>query len=76
MIKTTQKELRELAARHTDCTNATREDHAAIIAKEGWLEPISYAAGIYGCNGVALRGHNTGELYVTHKRSTALFIFN
>ena len=76
MTRTTQKELKRLAKIHVDCTHMGVDDYNNIIKKEGWLEQIMYAAGMYGCNGVALRGHNTGELYVVAGRSTALYIFH
>lgn len=76
MIRTTQRNLRELAGRHTDITMATNADRTAIMKKEGWLEQIMYAASKYGCNGMAFRGYNTGELYIITRRSTAIYIFS
>lgn len=76
MTRTTQKNLRELATRHNDITYATDQDRVSIIAKEGWLEQIMYAAGVYGCNGKAFRGHNTGELYIISSRTSAIYLFS
>ena len=75
MIRTTQKNLRELAEVYTDITTATDTDHAKIMKKEGWLDQIMYAAGKYGCNGKVFRGHKTGELYIITRRSAAIYIF-
>ena len=76
MIKTTQKNLRELAGMYTDITTATDTDRTAIMKKEGWLEQLMYSVGTYGCNGKAFRGHNTGELYIITRRSAAIYIFS
>ena len=76
MLRTTQKELRALAERYTDITYANEEDRKQIKEKEGWLEEIAYSVGIYGCNGKAFRGANTGEIYVIKSRSSALYLFN
>lgn len=35
---------------------------------------IGYAAGIYGCNGMLLRGES-GQLYAVCARTTAIWIF-
>lgn len=35
---------------------------------------IGYAAGIYGCNGMLLRGVS-GQLYAVTSRTSAIFIF-
>lgn len=75
MTKTTLKNLKDLATRYNDITYGTEEDRRRIIEKEGWLEQIMYAAGVYGCNGMALRGHNTGDLYVIAGRTPALYLF-
>lgn len=76
MTKTTQKELKRLATMYTDCTYMDYDDYKNIIEKEGWLEQVMYAAGIYGCNGMALKGHNTGELYIITGRTNAMYIFH
>ena len=76
MIRTTQKNLRELAGMYTDITTATDANRAVIMKKEGWLDQIMYAAGTYGCNGKVFRGNNTGELYIITRRSAAIYIFS
>lgn len=38
-------------------------------------EQIGYSAGTYGCNGLLLKGLETGTLYVIASRTTALYIF-
>ena len=75
MIRTTQKEIKKLAARYTDITHCNNNDRDVIIAREGWLDQIAYSAGVYGCNGVVYRGNNTGEIYVIADRTSALYIF-
>lgn len=36
---------------------------------------IGYAAGLYGCNGMLLRGCTSGKLYAVTGRTTAIYIF-
>ena len=36
---------------------------------------IGYASSIYGCNGMLLKGCDTGKLYVVTSRTTAIYIF-
>ena len=36
---------------------------------------IGYSAGIYGCNGMLLRGCTSGKLYAVTSRTTAIYIF-
>ena len=36
---------------------------------------IGYASGIYGCNGMLLRGYTSGKLYAVTGRTTAIYIF-
>ena len=36
---------------------------------------IGYASGIYGCNGMLLRGYTSGKLYAITSRTTAIYIF-
>ena len=75
MTKTTQKEIKALAARYTDLTHANDNDRKVIMEREGWLEQLMYSAGRDGCNGVVYRGATTGEIYVIAGRTSALFIF-
>ena len=36
---------------------------------------IGYASGLYGCNGILLRGCTSGKLYAVTSRTTAIYIF-
>ena len=36
---------------------------------------IGYASGLYGCNGMLLKGCDTGKLYAVTGRTTAIYIF-
>ena len=36
---------------------------------------IGYAAGLYGCNGMLLRGYTSGKLYAVTSRTSAIYIF-
>lgn len=77
MTKYTQKQLREMVRTGiaVDLTSASNADYDALMEKEGWTRQIGYAAGIYGCNGMLLQGHNTGTLYAITQRTSAIYIF-
>lgn len=53
----------------------TPEDYERIIKKEGFLSQVGYSSGVYGCNGMLLRGHETGVYYAVTSRTLAIFIF-
>ena len=36
---------------------------------------IGYASGVYGCNGMLLRGYTSGKLYAVIGRTTAIYIY-
>ena len=36
---------------------------------------VGYASGLYGCNGMLLRGYTSGKLYAVTGRTTAIYIF-
>ena len=36
---------------------------------------VGYASGLYGCNGLLLKGYDTGKLYAVAGRTTAIYIF-
>ena len=36
---------------------------------------VGYASGMYGCNGMLLKGCHTGKLYAVTGRTTAIYIF-
>lgn len=77
MRKYTQKELKNMVAlgMAEDVTRANNEDYERIIKKEGFLSQVGYSSGVYGCNGMLLRGHETGVCYAVTSRTLAIFIF-
>lgn len=77
MKRYTQKELKNFVnlGVAVDITNGTNETRKEILAKENDLEKVGYSSGIYGCNGLLLKGYKTGTLYAVCSRSTAIFIF-
>lgn len=77
MEKYTQKQLKSLVAEGIaiDITYGTNETRNKIIKKEGFYNQIGYAAGVYGCSGMLLKGNKTGTLYAITGRTTAIFIF-
>ena len=72
MTKYTQKQLRSMIDSKIakDITNS----HSFLDIPEAY-EKIGYSSGIYGCNGLLLKGLETGALYVIASRTTALYIF-
>lgn len=71
MIKTTQKELRQVY----NAINLTNVKHIEIekIRKEKGLNKIAYSAGVYGCNGYLLEDNN-GEKYVIIGRVSNMYL--
>lgn len=77
MERYTQKQLRNLVATGAavDVTYADNGTRDEIEAKEGSYTQIGYAAGMYGCSGMLLRGNKTGTLYAVTGRTGAIYIF-
>ncbi len=71
MEKYTQKQLRGLvkSGAALDVTNAHRRE----AIPEAYTQ-IGYSAGLYGCNGMLLRG-DSGQLYAVTSRTSAIYIF-
>ena len=72
MERYTQKQLRGLVK------SGAAEDVTRASNRNAIPEPytqIGYAAGVYGCNGMLLKGCNTGKLYAVTARTTAIYIF-
>lgn len=71
MEKMTQKELKRLvrvgAAKDITDSSSRRD------IPEGYSQ-VGYSSGIYGCNGMLLRG-DSGQLYAVCARTTAIYIF-
>ena len=72
MEKYTIKQLKSLvnSGAAVDVTNA----HKRTEIPECYTQ-IGYAAGLYGCNGMLLRGCTSGKLYAVTGRTTAIYIF-
>lgn len=77
MRKYTQKELKNMVALGMveDITRANDEDYEKIIRKEDYLSQVGYSAGVYGCNGMLLKGHKTGGYYAVTSRTSAIYLF-
>lgn len=77
MKKYTQKELKKLVALGVaeDITHGDNDTRRELEEKEGFYTQIGYSAGVYGCNGMLLKGHKTGTLYAITARTTAIFVF-
>lgn len=72
MEKMTLKEIKRLAkyGHATDLTNAREKKELP----EGFTR-IGYSEGIYGLNGLLMKGDDTGNLYAITSRTAALWIF-
>lgn len=71
MEKMTQKELKRLVrvgAAKDVTDSSSRKDIPERYSKVG------YSSGIYGCNGMLLRGES-GQLYAVCARTTAIWVF-
>lgn len=77
MTKFAQKQLREMVANGIaeDISTGTNEIRKEIEAVEGWLVQVGYASGVYGCNGMLLKGHKSGKLYAITSRTQAIYVF-
>lgn len=77
MKKYTQKELKNLVALGVaeDITHGDNDTRRELEEKEGFYTQIGYSAGVYGCNGMLLKGHKTGTLYAITARTTAICVF-
>ena len=77
MKKYTQKELKNLVALGVaeDITHGDNDTRRELEEKEGFYTQVGYSAGVYGCNGMLLKGHNTGTLYAITARTTAIYVF-
>ena len=72
MEKYTNKQLKSLVSSGAaiDVTGASKQSEIP----EHYTQ-IGYASGIYGCNGMLLRGYTSGKLYAVTSRTTAIYIF-
>ena len=76
-VKVTRKVIREYVASGDaiDITNISFDDANKLTADEGWLDTELYSMGVYGCNGILFRGHNTSNRYAICNRAQSLFYF-
>jgi len=72
MLKTTQKELKELV-KFKQAIDIT-DSHDRKDVPESYHQ-IGYASGVYGCNGMLLQGNETGRLYVIYSRTSAIWMY-
>ena len=72
MEKYTQRELKNMVKLENAIDVTRAADRTAI--PESYTQ-IGYSAGIYGCNGMLLKGLETGKLYAVTARTTAVYIF-
>ena len=72
MERYTQKQLKSLVSSGAaiDVTDWSKQSDIP----ENYTQ-IGYASGIYGCNGMLLRGYTSGKLYAITSRTTAIYIF-
>ena len=72
MERYTIKQLKSLvnSGAAIDVTHAKEKSEIPEIYTQ-----IGYASGLYGCNGMLLKGCDTGKLYAVTSRTTAIYIF-
>lgn len=66
-MKTTKKEIRNLIS-VMGAIDATNYDNIVEA-----VEILAYSVGIYGVNAVAVKGRETGKIYVVLARNSLLF---
>lgn len=71
MEKMTQKELKRLV-KVGAAKDITDSSSRAAIPED--YRQVGYSSGVYGCNGMLLRG-KSGQLYAVCARTTAIYIF-
>lgn len=71
MEKMTQKELKRLV-KVGAAKDITDSSSRAAIPED--YRQVGYSSGVYGCNGMLLRG-DSGQLYAVCARTTAIYIF-
>lgn len=72
MIKFTQKQIRQMV-KEINAIDITQANHAGWIGED--YEEVGYSTGVYGINGLVLRGLRSGCLYVVTSRSRAIYLF-
>ena len=72
MEKYTNKQLKSLVSSGAAIDVTYAKERTDI--PESYTQ-IGYASGIYGCNGMLLRGYTSGKLYAVTGRTTAIYIF-
>lgn len=77
MTKYAQKTIRNLVKNGAaiDITNHDGYMQEQLEALEGDLDCIGYSHGVYGVNGLLLKGRNSGTLYAITTRSSAIFLY-
>ena len=72
MTKYTIKQLKSLvnSGSAIDVTYAKKQSEIP----ESYTQ-IGYASGLYGCNGMLLRGYTSGKLYAVTSRTNAIYLF-
>ena len=72
MEKYTIKQLKSLVSSGAAIDVTGASEQSDIPEK---YTQIGYASGMYGCNGMLLRGYTSGKLYAVTGRTTAIYIF-
>ena len=77
MTKYTQRQLKEMVkyGLAEDITYGNNDTRRQIEETDGYYTQVGYSSGVYGCNGMLLKGNKTGKLYAITSRTTAVFVF-
>ena len=77
MIKYTMKQLKAMVSSGLamDISSIGFEDAKTLKKEEEGLYQIGYSSGVYGCNGMLLKGYSSGQLYAIIGRVQAIYLF-
>lgn len=70
MKKYTQKQLKNLVKNNIAADVTCKYK----VINEPYIQ-IGHSVGVYGCNGMLLKGLEPGKLYAVTRRTAAIFIF-
>ena len=67
-------EIHQCKKTYKDLTYKKSDEVKAVREKEGYFDEVAYSVGVYGCNGLLLKGHNTGKMYTITARTQAIYL--
>lgn len=76
MTKYTQRQLKEMVkdGLAEDITYGNNDTRRQLEETEGYYTQVGYSSGVYGCNGMLLKGNKTGKLLRYIKNNSSICI--